>query len=156
MRKAFLALATLQLVAVIAQFYFATFGAFQRPIPAGGSMGALEPHVINGTMIIPLLGLVVTVVAAIARAGGRMIWWSVTPVLVVIAQLFVVFPVAELFGFTAEQTTTGAHVAMGFHAILGLVLLLASVRAFQGARALASGAAQAPAATAPQAHAETH
>jgi hypothetical protein len=137
MRKVFLVFAGLLLVAVIAQFYLATFGAFERPLPEPGT-GALVPHAMNGTMVIPILSLLTTIIAAVARAGGRLIALSIAPLVLAAAQLFVIFPLTELTGSTMEQTNTGGHIVLGFHAIVGLLLLWAVVVLFREVRALAS------------------
>ncbi|MEV4747303.1 hypothetical protein AB0K21_13100 [Streptosporangium sp. NPDC049248] len=143
MRKVFLGSAALLLLAVIAQFYLSTFGAFERPTPSPGASSAITPHAINGVAVIPALSLITAIVAAAARAGSKMIWLSLVPLAVVLGQLFVIFPLVELSGATKEQTNTFAHIVFGFHAVLGLVLLWASVVIFREARALASTAAHA-------------
>ncbi|GAA2847657.1 hypothetical protein GCM10010517_04760 [Streptosporangium fragile] len=145
MRKVFFGFAALLLLTVITQFYLATFGAFQRPAPTTlGDWGATTPHVINGVMVIPVLSLLTTIVAAVAKAGARLVWLSIAPVGVVVGQLFVIFPLAELSGGTPERTNTLTHIVMGFHAVLELLLLLTSVLLFRGARNLASAATVAP------------
>ncbi|MGW3351947.1 hypothetical protein ACWDA3_52385 [Nonomuraea rubra] len=147
MRKILIVLAALQVGAVLVQFYLATFGAFHRPQPAPMA-GPIVPHIINGTIVIPVLSLVIALVAAAARAGGRLVGLALVPVGVVVAQLFVVFPLAGMFG-EPGVSTTGSNAVLGFHAVLGLVLLWAVVAEYRGARALVrqagTGAAVAPA-----------
>ncbi|MEV6863614.1 DUF6220 domain-containing protein [Streptosporangium subroseum] len=143
MRKVFLVFTGLLLVAVIAQFYLATFGAFERPLPEPGT-GAIVPHAMNGTTVIPILSLLTTIIAAVARAGRRLIALSAVPLVVVIGQLFVIFPLVELTGSTMERTNTGGHIVFGFHAILGVLMLGAAVTLFQEARTLARAGTAAP------------
>ncbi|GAA3445901.1 DUF6220 domain-containing protein [Planomonospora venezuelensis] len=140
MRKVFLSFAALLLLAVLVQFYLATFGAFQRPLPTAGDPGALTPHVVNGLAVIPLLSLATTIVAAVARAGARLVWLSVSPVGIAAAQIFVIFPLVELAGADGTRTTTASHAVLGFHAVLGLLLLWATVVVFREARSLAVAA----------------
>jgi hypothetical protein len=137
MRKVFLGFAVLLLVVVLAQFYLATFGAFQTPHPAPGDEdGMINYHVANGTIILPIVSLLTTIVAAVARAGARNIWLAIAPVGLVIVQLLVIFPLAELAGATEEKTTTASLFVMGFHAIVGVVLLWVAVELVRRARAL--------------------
>ncbi|WP_066361987.1 DUF6220 domain-containing protein [Herbidospora mongoliensis] len=137
MRKVFFGFAVIMFIAVLAQFYFATFGAFERPAPAvGAEDAAIMPHILNGTMVIPLLSILTTVVAAIAKAGTRLILLSITPFLLVAVQLFVIFTIAELAGAKDDSTTTASLVVLGFHALDGVAILWASFVLMQRARAL--------------------
>ncbi|GAA1012357.1 hypothetical protein Aple_007640 [Acrocarpospora pleiomorpha] len=140
MRKVFFWFSVLTLVAVLAQFYFATFGAFERPVPAlGAEDSAIMPHVINGTMIIPLLSIVLTVIAAIAKVGRQLIWLSITPFALVAVQLFVIFEIAGLLGATEDKTTTASLFVLGFHALDGVAILFVAVTVVRKARALVKG-----------------
>lgn len=146
MRKVFFGFTVLMFVSVIAQFYFATFGAFERPTPAfGAEDAAIMPHILNGTMVLPLLSILTTIAAAVAKAGGRLILLSITPLLLVVVQLFVIFELAGLLGATEDSTSTASLVVLGFHALDGVVILWASVVLLKKARALTK-AAPAPAA----------
>jgi hypothetical protein len=137
MRKVFFWFTVLLLVAVLAQFYLATFGAFQTPHPAPGDEDAMIGyHAMNGTMIIPLVSLLTTIVAAIAKAGARNVWLSIAPVGLVLVQLFVLFPLAGLAGGTEEKTNTASLFVLGFHAIVGVALLWVSVALVRRARSL--------------------
>ncbi|MCT9930501.1 DUF6220 domain-containing protein [Planotetraspora sp. A-T 1434] len=138
MRKAYFVLTVLQLVAVLAQFYFATFGAFEIPHPAPGDPNAaIGYHIINGTMIIPVISIIVTIAAALAKAGGRLVGLSIVPFVLVAVQLFVIFPLAEIAGATETKTTTAALAVMGFHALDGVAILAVAVILVRKARALA-------------------
>ncbi|XVQ89008.1 DUF6220 domain-containing protein [Microbispora siamensis] len=141
MRKVFFGFAVLQLVAVLAQFYLATFGAFETPHPAPGDPNAaINYHAMNGTMVIPLVSLLTTVVALIARAGGKVAGLSILPFVLVAVQLFVIFPLAEIAGATETATTTASLVVMGFHALDGVAILAVAVVVVRRARALVKGA----------------
>src|SRR5262245_20547861 len=98
MRKAFAALATLLLLVVIAQFFFAATGAFST----APNDESFRTHRALGYVIF-LLPVVMVAVAALARIPGRLIGMTalvsgLTTVQVVIAM------VAKAFG---ENTTTG-------------------------------------------------
>ncbi|GIH28799.1 hypothetical protein Aph01nite_71090 [Acrocarpospora phusangensis] len=137
MRKVFFWFSVLLLVSVLAQFYLATFGAFERPAPALGAMdSAIVPHIINGTMVIPVLSLLLTVFAAIAKAGRQLIWLSIAPFGLVAVQLFVIFELAGLAGATENSTTTAGLAVLGFHALDGVAILWVTVTIVRKARAL--------------------
>ncbi|MEV0583318.1 hypothetical protein [Nonomuraea sp. NPDC050310] len=136
MRRILLILAALQVAAVIVQFYLATFGAFHRPQPAPLT-GPMVPHFVNGVIVIPVLALLLALVAALAKAGGRQIGLALAPLGVVVGQLFVLFPLAELVSETPGSFSLGTDVVLGFHAILGLLLLWSVLAQLRDARRLA-------------------
>ncbi|GLW97413.1 DUF6220 domain-containing protein [Microtetraspora sp. NBRC 16547] len=146
MRKAYFGFTVVLLISVLAQFYFATFGAFERPVPAAGAEGAMiNYHAMNGTMVIPVLSLLTTIVAAIARAGGKQIGLAITPLLLVVVQLFGIFSLAEALGTTQDKTNTAGLIVLGFHALDGVALLGVAVLLVRGAHALMKGTATAAA-----------
>ncbi|MBO3745323.1 hypothetical protein J5X84_04520 [Streptosporangiaceae bacterium NEAU-GS5] len=137
MRKVFFGATVVLLIAVLAQFYLATFGAFQTPHPAPGDDSAMIGyHAMNGTMIIPLVSLLTTIIGALAKVGGRTIGLAAAPLGLVIVQLFVIFPLAGLAGGTEEKTNTASLFVLGFHAIVGVALLWVSVALARRARSL--------------------
>ncbi|WP_084956423.1 hypothetical protein [Thermoactinospora rubra] len=137
MRKVLVGCTAVQLALVILQFYLSTFGGMERPSPAPGQEGAaITWHALNGVFVIPVVSLITTIVAAVARASGRIIGLCAGPLLLALVQLFVIFPLAAALGATEERTTTASLFVFGFHAIVGVVMLWASVMAFRGARAL--------------------
>ena len=71
MRRAFAVLATVQVLAVVGQFFLAASGAFDT----APNDESFQPHRALGAGIL-LLALVVTIVAAIARVPGRLIGLS--------------------------------------------------------------------------------
>ncbi|WP_433413325.1 hypothetical protein ACQP1V_29570 [Microtetraspora malaysiensis] len=141
MRKVYYGCTVVQLVTVLVLFYLVTFGAFERPAPLPGSAGALiDYHIIVGELVIPLLSLLTTIVAAIARAGARLVTLSITPFALVAIQLFVVFSLAEMAGHTDERSTTGGLIVLGFHSLVGVAVLGVTAVLVHRARALAKGA----------------
>ncbi len=140
MRKVFFGFAVLQLVVVLAQFYLATFGAFEAPHPAPGDPdAAIGYHVTNGSLVIPLVSLLTAITALAARAGGKVAGLSILPFTLAAVQLFVIFPLAELAGTTDTATTTAGLVVMGFHALDGVAILAVAVVVVRRARALVKG-----------------
>ena len=71
MRRFFAGLATLQMLAVVAQFFLAASGAFDT----APNDESFQPHRALGGGIV-LLAVLVTVVAAVARMPGRLIGMS--------------------------------------------------------------------------------
>ncbi|WP_067177095.1 DUF6220 domain-containing protein [Microtetraspora niveoalba] len=141
MRKVYYGFTVVQLVAVLVLFYLVTFGAFERPAKLPGAEGALiDYHIIVGEMVVPLLSLLTTIVAAIARVGGRLVGLSITPFALVVVQLFVVFSLAELAGHTDGQSTTGGLIVLGFHSLVGVSILAVAAALVRRARALVKGA----------------
>ncbi|WP_214317457.1 DUF6220 domain-containing protein [Nonomuraea sediminis] len=143
MRRVLVWFTILQLVLVILQFYLATFGAFQMPRPTTPEGAAIGWHAMNGIIAIPAASLLTTIVAAIAKAPGKLIGLCAAPLVLVAIQIFVVFPLAEVAGATEERTTTASLFVFGFHAIVGLGLLGAAIAAYRGAKQHAAATAQA-------------
>src|SRR5204862_158317 len=75
MRRVFFVLAGLLLAAVVVQFYFAAVGAFAKP----QDDRSFALHDLNGMLVIPLLSLLATAAAALARAPGRLVGLAVAP-----------------------------------------------------------------------------
>jgi Family of unknown function (DUF6220) len=133
MRKAFAVLATLLLLIVIAQFFFAATGAFST----APNEESFETHRALGYVIF-LVPVVMVVVAALARMPGRLIGMAalisgLTTVQVVIAI------VARAFG----ESTTAGQLVFGLHAVNGLALLAVTGTIVRQVRALSRAAAPA-------------
>jgi hypothetical protein len=130
LRKAFTALATLLLLVVIAEFYFAASGAFG----AASGNDSFRPHHALGYVIF-LLPLVMAIVAALARMPGRLIGLTalvagLTGVQVLIAK------VAMAIG----DGSTAGQLVFGLHAVNGLALLAVVGMVFRQAWALSKPA----------------
>jgi hypothetical protein len=133
MRKAFAALATLLLLIVIAQFFFAATGAFST---APNDESFRMHHALG--YVIFLMPVVLVVVAALARMPRRLIGMpalvsGLTAVQVVIAV------VARAFG----ESTTAGQLVFGLHAVNGLAMLAVAGMIVRQARALPRSAAPA-------------
>ena len=144
MRRVYAVLAGLMLLAVLAQFYFAAVGSFGGP----HEDDSFAPHRITGTTIIPVLSLLATIAAAVARAPGRLIGLTILPLgLVVVQGLIIVL--GGVLNDAAGDTTPGSLAVLGLHAINGLAVLAVSGMVFRQARLFAKAAASAPGATTP-------
>jgi uncharacterized membrane protein YhaH (DUF805 family) len=135
MRKAFAGLATLLMLVVVAQFYFAASGAFST----APNDESFQPHRVLGYVIF-LLALLMTLVAALARMPRRLIGLSglvagLTVVQVVIAVL------ARAFNDTGDISTTAGQTIFGLHAVNGLAIMAVVGTIVRQARALSKSAA---------------
>lgn len=110
MRKAFAGLATLLLLIVVAEFYFAARGA----VSPGPHADSYRPHHALGYVIF-LMPLLMAVVAALARMPKRLIGLALlvaglTSVQVLIAKL------------AAALNDTAGPLVFGLHAVSGLAI----------------------------------
>jgi Family of unknown function (DUF6220) len=116
-RKVYFGLSVLLVLAVVLQFYFAAVGAFTKP-QTDSSYGL---HSLNGMMVIPLLSILATIAAAVARAPGRLIGLAIAPFGLVILQVLII---AAGKAFTdGDNTTPAALVVYGLHAVNGLAIM---------------------------------
>ena len=104
MRRVFVVVTGLLVASVVVQFYFAAFGVFTSP--SNDSQFIL--HVTNGRVVLPVLCLLCIIVAALAKAPGRLIGFSAIP-LGLLAMQIVLFLIAGLTGSSPERTTWAAR-----------------------------------------------
>jgi len=134
LRRVFAGLATLLVLAVVAQFFLAASGAFSTAPNAE----SFEAHRALGYPIFALAALM-TVVAAVARMPGRLIGMAG-----LIAGLFslqvVIAMLARAFNGTGDTSTTAGQLVFGLHAINGLIILGAAGRVARQALALSKSA----------------
>jgi hypothetical protein len=116
-RRVYLVLSILLLAAVAAQFYFAAVGAFAKP----QTDSSFALHDLTGSIIIPVLSLLLTIAAAVARAPGRLIGLSILPLGLVILQMLIVV-VGRAFNDAGDQTTAVGLAILGLHALNGLAI----------------------------------
>jgi hypothetical protein len=131
-RRVYIALAGLLLLAVVVQFYFAAVGAFAKP----QDDKSFALHDLNGMMIIPIVSLLATVAAALAKAPGRLIGMTILPFGLVIVQILI----NVLGGHGDDRTSPLGLTILGLHAINGLAILGVAGFVFRQARALATTA----------------
>jgi len=131
-RRVYVALSGLLLLAVLAQFYFAAVGAFAHP----QDDRSYALHGVTGVLVIPIAALLATVAAALARAPGRLIALTLAPVGLVVVQVLIILVGFKLTGSTEDRTTPVGLAILGLHALGGLAtlgvagLILTRARAF--------------------------
>ena len=133
MRKVFVVLSGVLFAAVLAQFYLAAVGAFARP--SGDRSFAL--HDLNGTVLIPLLSLLATGAAALARAPRRVVGLAALPLGLVIVQVLIVLAGVAVDG-TEDRTTSAGLAILGLHALGGLATMAAAGLLLRRARQFAA------------------
>ncbi|SCF04095.1 hypothetical protein GA0070607_4753 [Micromonospora coriariae] len=135
MRKVFVITSALVVVVVLAQFYLAGVGAFSRPATAD----AWTAHR-TGAVAILALALLNTVVAALARAGGRTIAFAALPIGLVILQFVLSAMSTALGGSTTDRSGLPLYL-VALHAVNGLAVLGTAITGLANARRLAARAA---------------
>jgi len=116
MRRSFAGLATLQMLAVVAQFFLAASGAFDT----APNDESFQTHRTLGAGIV-LLAVLVTIVAAITRMPGRLIGMSGLVAGLAVVQV-VIRAIATAFDGTGGSTTAG-ELVFGLHAVNGIAIL---------------------------------
>ena len=133
MRRVYTVLAGLLLLAVVVQFYFAAVGAFAKP----QDDKSFALHSLTGMLVIPLLSILATIAAAVARAPGRLIGMTILPLGLVIVQVLIVV-VGRAFNTDADTTTPAGLAILGLHALNGIAIGGVAGRAFTAARRLSA------------------
>ena len=128
MRKVYLVVSGLLFLAILVQFYFAAVGAFDKP----HDTESFAMHSMNGTVIIPALSVLATIVAALARVPLKVIGLSLLPALLILVQLLI----NVLGGADDDRTTGGGLAVLGLHAINGLVIMAVARAVFLQARSM--------------------
>ncbi|MBO0871189.1 MAG: hypothetical protein J2P15_21765 [Micromonosporaceae bacterium] len=132
MRRAYLIVAGLLQLDVLVQFYFAGVGAFARP----QDDKSFALHDLNGT-IVSILALVLIIVAALARAPGRLIGFSALPLGLVVVQVLLIL-LGRALNSTGDNTTPGGLAILGLHAVNGLAIMAVVGILMRRARQLAN------------------
>lgn len=130
MRKVYVGLAVVLVLAVVAQFYFAGVGAFDT----GPKDDAFSVHRMLGYMIF-LVALLATIAAALARMPGRIIGLTGLVTGLVLLQS-VIAQLSKAFDDAGDTSTTAGTVVFGLHALNALAILGASGTALRQARGL--------------------
>ena len=130
MRKAFIGLATLLLLAVAAQFFLAASGAFDT----APNDESFQPHRVLGYGIVRL-AILMTIVAAAARMPGRLIGMTGLVAGLAVFQ-GVIRAIAHAFDGTGDTTTTAGQLVFGLHAVNALVIAALVVMIVRQAREL--------------------
>jgi hypothetical protein len=134
LRRVFAILATLLVLMVVAQFFLAASGAFDT----APNDESFQPHRALGYGIV-LFGVLLTIVAALARMPGRLI--GMTALVAGLAALQgLIRAVAAAFNDTGDTATTAGKLVFGLHAVNGLLILGTAATVARRARALPSSA----------------
>ncbi|MFI6236874.1 DUF6220 domain-containing protein [Micromonospora sp. NPDC050784] len=133
MRKAFVIISAVSLVAFALQFVFAAVGGFTRP--AGDDAYAL--HSVNGMAVIPALTVLTALFAALAKAPGRLIGLAVLPIGLVVLQPLIAM-LAEAFTDASGVSTPLGLTIGGLHALNGIIAVHVVVAVLRAARKLAA------------------
>ncbi|MFY1688857.1 DUF6220 domain-containing protein [Plantactinospora sp. WMMB782] len=132
MRKIFVILSAVLLVAFALQFVFAAVGAFTRPAVDG----AYVLHSVNGTAVIPALTLLTILFAVLAKAPGRLVGLAVLPLGLVLVQALLAMFANAATDSVGGSTPIGLTIA-ALHAVNGIIAVHVVVSVFQAARDLA-------------------
>jgi hypothetical protein len=141
MRKVFVAICGLLLLAILVQFFFAGMGAFDKP----RDDDSFAAHRAFGNMIIPLLSLLLIVAAALAKAPGRLIGLAAVPLGLTILQILIVVLGRAVAGGEDSDTSGGSLVILGLHAVNALIMMGVAGTIMRQARMFAMGTAATPA-----------
>ena len=132
MRKVFAGLATILVLAVVAQFFLAASGAFDTA-PKDESF---QTHRALGYGIL-LFAILMTLVAALVRMPGRLIGMTGLVAGLVLVQ-GVIAAIANAFNDTGDTTTTAGQLIFGLHAVNGLIIMAVVGMIVRQARALSA------------------
>ncbi|MEV4121545.1 DUF6220 domain-containing protein [Micromonospora sp. NPDC049645] len=132
MRRALVVISALLLGAFVLQFVFAAVGGFTKP--AGD--GAYTLHSVNGMVVIPLLTLLTALVAALAKAPGRLIGLAILPIGLVVLQALIAM-LADGFTDASGVSTPLSLTIGGLHALNGIIVVHVVVGVHRAARRLA-------------------
>jgi hypothetical protein len=135
MRKAFVVGSGLLLAAFALQFLFAAVGAFTKP----ADDGAYALHSVNGMAVIPVLTLLTVLLAALAKAPGRLIALAILPLGLVVVQALLAMLANGSTDAVGVSTPFGLILG-GLHALNGIIAVHVVVGVLRGARRLAAGA----------------
>jgi hypothetical protein len=134
MRRVFVVLSGLLFLAILAQFYFAAVGAFDRP----QDDDSFALHSVTGMMIIPVLSILTAIAAAVARAPGRLVGMSLAPLGLVVVQVLIIVVGNVISGGAEEDTGAGGLFVLGLHAVNALFVMGAAAAVLRRARAFAA------------------
>ncbi|MBM2614352.1 hypothetical protein JIG36_02120 [Actinoplanes sp. LDG1-06] len=132
MRRAFVITSTVLLVVFALQFVFAAVGAFTKP----SGDGAYALHSLTGMALIPILCLLTTLFALLAKAPGNLVGLSLVPLGLTVLQALLAM-LSRAFTDAAGASTTVSLVVGGLHAVNAIVAVHVVVAVATRARKLA-------------------
>ena len=119
MRRIYVILVGLLLASGGLQFYFAAVGAFTKP----QTEDSFALHVINGRVVFPILAILATIAAALAKAPGKLIGLTLVPLGLLIVQTLIIVLGNVIGGATEQRSTPVAVAILGLHAVNGMVIM---------------------------------
>jgi len=119
MRRIYVVLVGLLLASGAMQFYFAAVGAFTKP----QTEDSFALHTLNGRMIFPILAILATIAAALAKAPGKLIGLTILPLGLGIVQVLIIVLGNVIGGATEQRTTPLALAILGLHAMNGMIIM---------------------------------
>jgi hypothetical protein len=141
MRRVFVAISGLLLLAIVVQVFAAGMGAFDQP----RDDDSFAMHRALGNMVIPLLAILAIVAAALAKAPGRLIGLAAAPLGLTVVQILIVVLGRAVAGGKDSDTSGGSLAIPGLHAVNALFMMGVAITVMRRARALAEGSAATPA-----------
>jgi hypothetical protein len=132
MRRVYVVVQGLVVVALVVQFYLAAVGAFDRP----QTDDSFALHSENGMLVIPVLILLATLAAALARAPGRLIGLTIAPLGLLVVQVLIVVLGNAVAGGDQDPTSADSLAILGLHAVNGMVMIGFAAMVLGRARAL--------------------
>jgi Family of unknown function (DUF6220) len=139
MRRIYVVLVGLLLASGGLQFYFAAVGAFTKP----QTEDSFALHTLNGRMVFPILAILATIAAALAKAPGKLIGLTILPLGLGIVQVLIIVLGNVIGGATEQRTTPLALAILGLHAINGMIILGVTGNVMRQARTHLTAAARA-------------
>lgn len=139
MRRIYVVLVGLLLASGGLQFYFAAVGAFTKP----QTEDSFALHTLNGRMVFPILAILATIAAALAKAPGKLIGLTILPLGLGIVQVLIIVLGNVIGGATEQRTTPLALAILGLHAVNGMIILGVTGNVMRQARTHLTAAARA-------------
>ncbi|MGB4780276.1 DUF6220 domain-containing protein [Microbacterium sp.] len=133
LRLVFFAVTVLLTIATVFQLYLAAVGTFSH------TEEGFSWHGMNGRIVLPILIILTVVFAAVARAGKRTIWLSVSLIGLLLFQtlIFIITGVIFNVGPETARPPAAAILMVSLHALGGLAIIWVSSLLVRRAAALA-------------------
>ncbi|WP_211588958.1 DUF6220 domain-containing protein [Allorhizocola rhizosphaerae] len=129
-RRIYVGLVGLLLASGALQFYFAAVGAFTRP----QTDDSYALHATNGRIVFPVLAILATIAAALAKAPGKLVAFTLAPLGLLVVQVLIIV-LGNIIGGSTEQRTTAVSLAiLGLHAVNGAFILDVTGKVMKRAR----------------------
>ena len=119
MRRIYVIMVGLLLASGGLQFYFAAVGSFTKP----QTEDSYALHTLNGRLIFPILAILATIAAALAKAPGKLIGLTLVPLGLLILQTLIIVLGNVIGGATEQRSTPVALAILGLHAVNGMIIM---------------------------------